>query len=310
MDLGYSSPALSAFGEAQVIAGEKTAQSGGEHGPQIISISTAFNPETHSTEPDLAFSSSDNVLFYVDTKVLAKASPQAFQSLISAPPLHETPPGSMRIVLIQEASPVLNVMLHVLYGTSCARHSPTFEVLADAVNHMPLYKISPTTHITPSSHIYSTLVAYAPVYPLELYALAGHHHLYELAVATSSHLLSYQIPSMSEETAQRMGSLYLKRLFDLHLNRFNALREMLLRPPHPHLPTKECSLADQGALRRAWALASAYLAWEARADLSTHGIKLVFGPLIKQLACQLCKESLETMLREIVARWASVKHTI
>ncbi|TFK65516.1 hypothetical protein BDN72DRAFT_889364 [Pluteus cervinus] len=307
MDSSYPSPAPSAGGEA--IVSEVMLQNKRDPEARTVSISTAFNPVTHPTGLDLIFSSLDCVLFYVDMKVIAKASPRAFQSAISASSTHE-PPGVMNIILIQETSPVLNVMLHTLYRTSCARHSPTFETLVDAVNHMPLYDISPAAHIIPSSHIYATLVAYAPLYPLELYGLAGQHQIHELAVATSSHLLSYPLPSMSDEIAQRMGALYLKRLFDLHLNRFSALNEMLHSPPHLHAPTIKCTSADQRSLRRAWVLVSAYLAWETRADLSTHGIKLAFGPSIERLSCQLCRGSLEAKVHEIVVKWASVKSTI
>ncbi|TFK65515.1 hypothetical protein BDN72DRAFT_773252, partial [Pluteus cervinus] len=272
-----------------------------------LAVSTAFNPETSLTEPDLIFSSSDRVMFYVDMEVIKKASPLAFQSVISASPQYDAPHGSMRIILVQEASPVLNVMLHALHGTSCAQNSPTFETLVDAVNHMPLYNISPATHITSSSHTYATLVAYAPHHPLELYTLAGEHRIHELAVTTSSHLLSYPLASMSDEIAQRMGTLYLKRLFDLHLDRLSALKELLLRPPHPHPPRRDCTFTDQASLTRAWAMVSAYLAWEARADLSTHRIKLTFGPLIEHITCMLCRECLQAKLQEIVVNWASVK---
>ncbi|TFK60930.1 hypothetical protein BDN72DRAFT_890265 [Pluteus cervinus] len=297
MEFGYPSPTWS---EGQ--AGEAIPQDeGGFDEPQTISISTAFNPESQPTEPDLIFSSSDYVLFYVDMKTVAKACPPAFQSAISA---------SLPIVPIQETSLVLNVMLHVLYGTSCARHSPAFETLVSAVDHMHLYDISPAAHITASSHTYATLIAFAPIFPLQLYTLAGHHHLYELAVPTSSHLLSYPFSSISDEAAQRMGWLYLKRLFDLHTNRFNALKEMLLRPPYPHSPTRECTFADQTGLTRGWALVSAYLAWDARADLSTHSIKLAFNPLIEELTCQLCRGSMEDNLQDIVERWACVRRTI
>ncbi|TFK65514.1 hypothetical protein BDN72DRAFT_824504 [Pluteus cervinus] len=320
---GYPSPACSEEGE--VIAGECTVtidyffthqslirpssqQPSNEEGfEESISISTAFNPESHSTTPDLIFSSSDCVLFYVDMEVVAKACPPAFQSAISASPVYDLTPGSTRIILIHETSPVLNVILHALYGTSCAQHSPPFKTLVDAVDHMPLYDISPAAHITSSSHTYAALIAYAPVYPLQVYALAGHHHLYDLAAPTSSHLLSYSLPSMSDETAQRMGWLYLKRLFDLHMDRFNALKGMLLCPPYPHAATRDCSFTDQARLTRAWALVAAYLAWDARADLSTHSIKQAFNPLMDDLTCQVCRESLEGKIHEIVVKWSSVR---
>ncbi|TFK65549.1 hypothetical protein BDN72DRAFT_889355 [Pluteus cervinus] len=263
------------------------------------------------SEPDIIFSSVDCVLFYADTHIIAKASPGAFQSLISAPSTpgaeYEAPPGSMRIIPVPESSIVLNIILHSLYGNSCAQYSPSLEALLEAVHHMPSYGISPSTHITRTTHLYSALLAYSPLHPLELYALAAQYKIHDLAVTTSSHLLSCSLSSITDELAERIGSIYLKRLFDLHLIRFNALREMLLSPPHPHPSTKDCNFVDQKGLTRAWALVSAYLAWDARADLSTHSMKLAFGPLAECLSCDDCKNCLQAKLHDVIAKWASVK---
>ena len=95
-------------------------------------------------------------------------------------------------------------------------------------------------------------------------ALAAAHDLYELAVPVSSHLLSFALHSLTDELALRIGPVYMKRLFFLHLGRLDALKRLLLPPPHPHPPTAGCDFAEQKRLTRAWALASAYLAWDAR----------------------------------------------
>ncbi|TFK60145.1 hypothetical protein BDN72DRAFT_850838 [Pluteus cervinus] len=281
---------------------------------QTIVISTAFNPETHETEPDIIFSSSDCVLFYVDTQTITRTSPNAFQELISA--FHyggaenDTPAGLRTIIPISESSVVLNIILHSLYASPCTQHSPPFRALVEAVYNMPLYGISPGTHITRTTYLYAALLAYAPIYPLVLYTLAGQHKIHDLAVATSSHLLSCSFFSITDEMAERMGSIYLKRLLELHLGRFNSLKELVLSPPPPHLPTKDCSLIDQKGLTRAWALVSAYLVWDARADLSTHNMKLAFSALTKDVTCKECNNCLEYKLQEVIMKWASVKRTI
>jgi len=64
--------------------------------------------------------------------------------------------------------------------------------------------------------------------------------------------------------ADAIGPIYLKRLFFLHFGRSDALRRVLLPPPNLHTPTTSCDFSDQKKLTRAWALASAYLAWDAR----------------------------------------------
>ena len=68
------------------------------------------------------------------------------------------------------------------------------------------------------------------------YALAASHDLYSLAVPISSHLLSYPLHMLTDELAEKIGPVYLKRLFFLHLGRLDALRRLLLPPPHPHFP--------------------------------------------------------------------------
>ena len=112
--------------------------------------------------------------------------------------------------------------------------------------------------------LYMLLLSSAPLYPIEIYCLAAKFNLEKLAVNSSSHLLSFPLSSITDEMALRMGAVYLKRLMCLHHGRNGALRDILLVPPLPHPQTKECSFADQKRLTRAWALVSAYLAWEAR----------------------------------------------
>ncbi len=86
------------------------------------------------------------------------------------------------------------------------------------------------------------------------------------SVADSNFLprLSYHLPGLTDELVDRIGPRYLKRLFFLHMGRADALKRILLPPPHPHPPTLWCDFEEQKRLARAWALASAYLAWEAR----------------------------------------------
>lgn len=133
-----------------------------------------------------------------------------------------------------------------------------------AVNRLPVYGIRPKSRIAPKMPLYTLLLSHAPLCPLELYALAACYDLYELAVATSSHLLSMPLSTLTDEVAERIGPIYLKRLFFLHFGRSEALKRVLLPPPHPHAPTSRCDFSDQKRLTRAWTLAAAYLAWEVR----------------------------------------------
>lgn len=158
----------------------------------VVSISTTFYPGAqHETQPpDFALLSSDSVFFYVHSHILMAASENRFRSMLPLP----KPEDDEGIVLnILETSTVLNVMLHTIYGMSCAHYSPTFETLTTAVRRLPIYGVRPKSRIMPSMPLYTLLLSQAPLYPLELYTLAAQFDLYELAEPTSSHLLGFPL---------------------------------------------------------------------------------------------------------------------
>lgn len=194
---------------------------------------------------------------------ILKASENGFNQMLP-PRLQQDKDQFGPILPIPESSTVLNVILHVIYDMSCAHYAPSFEILVSAVTALKTYGVPLYPRIRPSTHLYTLLMSYAPLYPLDLYALAATYDLYDLAVPTSSHLLSLSLASLTDEMAQRIGPVYVKRLFFLHFGRAEALKRLLLPPPHPHAPTPFCDFTDQKKLTRAWALASAYLAWDAR----------------------------------------------
>lgn len=211
--------------------------------------------------------SSDSVFFYVHTQTLLHVSQNSFNRLLPANSLTE---DSEAIVPLPDSSEVLNVVLHTIYNISCAHYAPSVQTLSSAVRTLKTYGIPLGSCIAPSTPLFTLLLANAPAAPLEIYALAGEHDLPHLAVSASPHLLSFPLPTLTDEMAQQMGPVYLKKLFFLHLGRSDALKRLLLPPPHPHSPTPECDFTEQKKLTRAWALASAYLAWDARPGQSPH----------------------------------------
>ncbi|KAJ3546166.1 hypothetical protein NMY22_g2162 [Coprinellus aureogranulatus] len=123
----------------------------------------------------------------------------------------------------------------------------------------------------------------------------------------SSHLLGFPLFSLTDEMAERIGPVYLKRLFFLHFGRSDALKRVLLPPPQPHPPTHNCDFNEQKKLTRAWALASAYLAWEARPDLSTSTMESALRPLADHLTCEQCQAALRERIKNLVVQWSVVK---
>ena len=229
-----------------------------------VAVSTAFHPTTHPDlpPPDTIFSSSDDVLFYVHSSTILDTCSSAFSDFLGSP--LENAQFRNTVIPISSTSHELNVILHMLYDTSSAPHSPNFETLSNAVEKMPHYSIPPEKYIVSGTPLYTLLLSHAPLRPLDLYALAAHHNIHPLAASTSSHLLSYPLQTITDGQAKRMGAIYLKKLMALHVDRYNALKSILLKPPHPHPPTRTCDFEEQKRLTRAWALVSAYLAWDAR----------------------------------------------
>lgn len=211
---------------------------------------------------DTIFSSSDSVLFYLHSHLLLAASHAAFERFLSAPLSH--PRYRKEIVHLPATSTVLNIIIHVLYGTSPAQYTPIFETLVMAITQMPRYGIVPKAHITPGNPIYDLLLSFASRHPFELYTLAAQFDLEDLAVSTSAYVLSYPLTNISDAMAERMGPLYLKRLISLHLDRLEAMKRVLHLPPYLHPPSQECGPDEQKLLINAWALATGSFVWDAK----------------------------------------------
>jgi len=205
---------------------------------------------------------------------------------------------------------VLNVVLHATYGLSCLHFSPSIETLIAAIDALAKYGVDLKKHIAPSTPFFQHILDKSATAPIEFYATAGHHKLWDLAVAVSPYMLSFPLADLEDVHVERMGSSYLKKLFFLHLGRIDALKRLLLPPPQGHADTFNCDFIEQKKLTRAWALASAYLAWDARPDLSTNAIDVALRPLGDHLSCQICKASLYERIKVLLVQWALVRRTI
>jgi len=277
----------------------------------VLSVSTTFFPGATlgPLPPDLIFVSSDAVFFYVHSKQVLEVSETGFKSLLPPKPLKgREDMGPM--ISLPESSSVLNVVLHTIYNMSCAHYSPSVDNLTTAVHTLHKYGISVPKHVSPGLPLYQLLLALSPVAPIDFYSIAAAYDLYDLAVPISSHLLAFPLSSLTDEQATRIGPVYLKRMFFLHLGRVDALKRLLLPPPHPHAPTADCDFLEQKKVTRAWALATAYLAWDARPDLSGSVMESALCPLVDHLTCDLCQSGLRDRIRQLIIQWSVVKTTI
>lgn len=273
-----------------------------------VSISPNFPPDSHNPHTIL-FLSNDSVLFHIHTNIIRQVSDLAFQSILAQPNvlIHG---HSGDIKRVPEDSEGLDIILHALYRIPYSDQAPQFQTLMDAISTMRRYGIEPSLHLTPSNPFYVSLLGFAPLAPLELYALAAQFDIYPLAAAASSHLLSRPLTSISDDMAMKIGAVYLKRLMALHLERMDSLKEILIFPPVSYQPTETCNIIDQRKLTSAWAMTAANFAWNARPDLSTSLIRSSFSALKESITCDGCQIALDDRLHDVVTRWAAVKYTI
>ncbi len=232
-----------------------------------VSISRTFDPHSEllPPQPDTIFSSADGVFFYVHRSVIREKSTNGWNGQLPHLPAstYSSDAGSSKVIALPEQAAVLNIVLHAVYGISCASYSPSIQDISAAVDAMEAYGISPKAHILPSTPLYVLILSHAPLAPLVAYTLAASHDILSLAVSISPLLLSYPLESLPEAAVQSMGAVYLKRLLLLHNDRLAAFRRLLPPSPLPHLPTASCQSAEHSSLSRAWTIAAAHLAWEA-----------------------------------------------
>lgn len=293
-----------------------------------MNVSTAFYPLADTFpghKADIVILSSDTVFFYVHAIRLLNASSNAFNSLLSSdPPNSQEPEGTLQVVPVPEASPVINILLHAIYEIPSTTYRPSDEVLIASVDALPTYGISLQRYLVPSSALFRLLLERGQNAPLAFYSLAGRHDLYDLAAPLSAMLLSSDIP---EEAAEQMGAVYLARLIRLRYARLEALKAVLADPPQKHEPVNACSAEDQERLRRAWILTAAYYifagrpgAWLALAcrrlasltdgpgsEITYVTLEIAFQSLSTHLKCDQCSAALSERVAQVVADWKNVK---
>ncbi|EIN04851.1 hypothetical protein PUNSTDRAFT_138050 [Punctularia strigosozonata HHB-11173 SS5] len=280
----------------------------------FTSVSAIFGPGLFvaQTAPDLILVSADHVHFYVHQHLLAKST-NGFNGLLARPSGLEAynNPAELPSALVPESVEVLNVALHGVYNLTWTTPIPSFEVASGAVTSLVKYGFDVKPVFAPSTTLFGLFSrSYAPSVPMDVYCFAASYDLVLLAVFASKYLLSFPLCALDDTLAEKMGPRYLRRLFFLHLGRTDALKRLLLPQPAHHAPNAICGTAEGQRLTRAWALASAYIAWDARPDLTSQEIRSVMDPLLNELECTQCQLSFLERSSALIARWGEVKTTI
>ncbi|KAL1724929.1 hypothetical protein EV714DRAFT_288187 [Schizophyllum commune] len=268
----------------------------------FISMSTAFTSDAchGGVPPDTILSSADNIYFYVSRSILTHASSNNFGGLL---PAKGVSPDGFPFAQTLDPSDVLNVILHAVHDMTPARYTPTLSTLVAALERLSAYGLSPARYATPPRALYNALLGQAPLAPLAVYTAAARSDLDDLAVAVSPHLLSLPLHQVTDEQAIAMGPVYLRRLFMLHKNRIEALKEILAPAPYPHPETPSCSFADQRKVARSWQLAAAYLVTEGRPDIYPSMMESTVNSLLAEITCDDCKQTLKKRLQKAVVDW-------
>ncbi|KAK0201627.1 hypothetical protein DFS33DRAFT_1263787, partial [Desarmillaria ectypa] len=266
----------------------------------VSTISTKFNPgfQFRGVTSDMQLVSWDSVLFHVHRDQLIEASFNGFDALLYSPD---------SLIVIPEMSNLLNIILHAIYGISCSPFQPSINTLMDAVCLFPRYGLQANDYISPSLPLFNDIRYRMPLSPLLTFVVCSNHELEDLAVLASAHLLALDISTMNDKMVGSINPVYLKRLFDLQTSRVNAFKRLLSVPPESHPATPECDFIAQKSLTRSWAFYTAYMLWDARADMTAGMIERTFQTLDSDILCNLCKNCLRKRVKSIVIEWSELK---
>ncbi len=124
--------------------------------------------------------------------------------------------------------------------------SPATTTILPSNASLPLFQhlrsLSLPHYLACGTPLYSTILTFAPVRPIETYALAASHALEDLAVAASSYTLHIKVHNIPQNLADQMGPQYLQRLHHLHASRTSRLKALLDEMPYPHVEKPHCSV--------------------------------------------------------------------
>ncbi|KAG8855024.1 hypothetical protein FRB96_007219 [Tulasnella sp. 330] len=294
-------------------------------GGVIIEVSTTFFPTAilpgTNERPNMILFSSDAVFFYCHRSTLSSKSYNSFGNLISSSspgsPTSNTDsngsefgslPASLPTHALPEPAVVLNVMLHVIYNLPVRRFAPSLHIIEDALRILERYGIPAPDE---SADIWFLLLRHAEIQPIRAYAIAAGYAKEAVCVRISPYTLRVSLTQVSDAEALTMGSIYLRRLFFLHLGRAQACKRVIDKPPKAHPPMALCLPEDASRVARAWDLAVAnILVHPSLHNISPEELRESFSSVVRGRMCSECFDSVRVRVNEVVADWEGIKKTI
>lgn len=217
-------------------------------------------------QPDLALRSSDDAIFWTHRIRLDAVSQNAFDGLLDTYSKDLT--GLDPVVPLPISSSLLSVVLYTIYDLPfpITLNDLQLSTLLDALSVLKTYGIPLDHFIVPARSLYEAILAETPSNPMEVYITAAENRLEALAVASSAHLLSFDLTTVTDDMAVRMGARYFRRLIALQVGRVDRLKVLLTRLPRAQPDHEEsCSFAAHNCLEAGWVLTVASLVPELRA---------------------------------------------
>jgi hypothetical protein len=235
-------------------------------------VFSSFNPNT--VPPDTILLSSDGEMFTVHYHALSSASSNNFAGLLVCPA--DPFPDNPVVILVNEPSDVLSIILHSLYNLSYTK-TPSFRSIVSSIGAFKKYGLVPLQkYLAPSMPLYDTLLFYAPLYAAETYTLAAEEGLEELAVSSSAYTLAMKLCELPEDWVVRMGVLYWHRLIRLHGTRMDALKNILETKLYPHVAQPHCSIMKRRETNNAYDLACAQIFYDASPGQSYRSVLYMY----------------------------------
>ena len=271
-----------------------------------------INRDLRTVDTDLVLLSEDRVKFHVQVHRLISSSQNKFNHLLPLGSKYEgNGSGNIdRTLSIPEAASVVDVILHAVYRLLYTYDNPTLSDITTALAIFPKYGLSVEHYMKRFTSMHRALSSHTTSSPLDVYALAASYNLEEIAVETSLHLLSLDLNSISYQQASQIGTLYLDRLFNLHLERVEVLKALARRQPERHIAVRRTGANhddEHNELVRAWALTASHIDSSAKPDLAVTTIESIAKPFQEGLKCYLCKAAFTNCLRELLSDWSCAK---
>ena len=183
----------------------------------LASVASRFHPdEPDMKDADLVLLATDAVFFYAHRAVLLHKSSNNFGGLVT--PEHVVPligphTHSLPEAIVTNYRPeVLNVILLAVYELPMRLCDPSLETLREVAPALVTLGYDLRSIAAPCSELFRLLLEAAEGDPLSLYAVAAQHSFEELAVPASRFSLNKSIKNLSDELAEQMGPIYLRRL--------------------------------------------------------------------------------------------------